>query len=89
MTGSLSIRGEVLPVGGVTYKVEAAIDAGLDHVIVPASNAEDIVISDEQREQIDIIPVKNLYQVLRQVIDWRGKGDILDQIDKMSEKHEV
>jgi hypothetical protein len=33
--------------------------------------------------------VKNLYQVLRQVIDWRGKGDILDQIDEMSEKHEV
>jgi hypothetical protein len=27
--------------------------------------------------------------VLRQVIDWRGKGDILDQIDEMSEKHEV
>jgi Lon-like ATP-dependent protease len=89
MTGSLSIRGEVLPVGGVTYKVEAAIDAGIKNVIVPAANMEDIVISDEDREKINIIPVKNLYQVLRNVIDWRGKGDVLDQIDTMSEKHEV
>lgn len=89
MTGSLSIRGEVLPVGGVTYKVEAAIDAGVQNVIVPHGNVEDIVISDEQREQINIIPVENLYEVLRKVIDWRGKSEILDQIDAMSGKHKV
>ena len=35
MTGSLSVRGEVMPVGGVSSKVEAAIEAGIKRVIVP------------------------------------------------------
>ncbi|PHP46267.1 ATP-dependent protease LonB [Methanosarcinales archaeon ex4572_44] len=35
MTGSLSVRGDVLPVGGVTYKIEAAAQAGLKKVIIP------------------------------------------------------
>ncbi|MCK5630474.1 MAG: ATP-dependent protease LonB, partial [Nanoarchaeota archaeon] len=41
MTGSLSVRGEVLPVGGVSSKVEAAIEAGIKTVIVPKSNLKD------------------------------------------------
>src|SRR3989338_6515397 len=38
MTGSLSVRGEVLPIGGVSAKVEAAIEAGIKRIIVPKSN---------------------------------------------------
>jgi Lon-like ATP-dependent protease len=87
MTGSLSVRGEVLPVGGVTHKVEAAIDAGIKNVVVPHSNIDDIVIPEERLEQINILPVKNLYQVLRKTIDWRGKADVLRSIEQKSEQH--
>ncbi|MGC8478633.1 MAG: ATP-dependent protease LonB [Candidatus Micrarchaeia archaeon] len=65
MTGSMSVRGEVLPVGGVTAKVEAAIDAGMKKVIVPKSNFHDIVISKERLKRIKIIPVSTLAEVIR------------------------
>jgi Lon-like ATP-dependent protease len=65
MTGSLSVRGDVLPVGGVTYKAEAALDAGIRTVIVPKANAGDIFLSKERAESLQIIPVSSLYEVLR------------------------
>jgi len=64
MTGSLSVRGEVLPVGGVTSKVDAAIKAGFSQVIVPKSNLEDIMLSEEDQKKIRIIPVTALPEVL-------------------------
>jgi Lon-like ATP-dependent protease len=64
MTGSLSVRGEVLPVGGVTGKTEAAIEAGMKSVIVPKSNAEDVYLSAALKGKIKIIPVSNFVDVL-------------------------
>ena len=64
MTGSLSVRGEVLPVGGVTAKVSAAITAGFNEIIIPKSNLEDIVLPKEQLAKIKIIPVTTLDEVL-------------------------
>ncbi|EQD35453.1 peptidase S16, Lon-like protease, partial [mine drainage metagenome] len=60
MTGSLSVRGNVLPVGGVTAKVEAAVEAGMKKVIVPRSNLEDIILDESHRGRIEIIPVNNI-----------------------------
>ncbi len=80
MTGSLSVRGETLPIGGVTAKVEAAIEAGVKKVIVPRSNMQDIVISAKQIKQIDIIPVDTLEEVLVEVLNWKGKEKILRRI---------
>ncbi|MEK6916370.1 MAG: S16 family serine protease, partial [Nanoarchaeota archaeon] len=80
MTGSLSVRGEVLPVGGVTSKVEAAIEAGLKYVIVPKSNLQDIIISDDQLSKITVIPVENIVEVLEHALDWKGNEKILKQI---------
>jgi len=80
MTGSLSVRGEVLPIGGVTAKVEAAIEAGLKNVIVPKSNLRDIIISPDKMKKINIIPVETMIDVLRVVLDWNGKQKILKQI---------
>lgn len=68
MTGSLSVRGEVLPVGGVTGKTEAAIEAGVKKVIVPASNAEDIHLSGPMKKMIRIIPVENFVDVLQHAL---------------------
>jgi len=65
MTGSLTVRGEVLPVGGVTQKIEAAIDAGLKRVIIPESNVKDVLLEKSYENKIEIIPAKNLVDVLK------------------------
>ncbi|MBT3940453.1 ATP-dependent protease LonB [Candidatus Woesearchaeota archaeon] len=65
MTGSLSVRGEVLPVGGVTSKIEAAIEAGLKRVLIPAANEQDIVLSKAHRAKIKVIPIKNINDLLK------------------------
>ena len=80
MTGSLSVRGEVLPIGGVTAKVEAAIEAGIKNVIVPKTNLKDIIIDKENMKKINIIPVETITDVLKVVLDWSGKQRILRQI---------
>lgn len=82
MTGSLSVRGSVLPVGGVTSKVEAAINTGLKHVIVPKSNMKDIIISKEKLKKINIIAVDNIVEVLENAIDWKNHEKILEKIRK-------
>jgi Lon-like ATP-dependent protease len=84
MTGSLSVRGEVLPVGGVSAKVEAAIEAGVKQIIVPKSNLQDIIISEDLLKNIKIIPVETISQVLREALDWKGKHEILDRIEHIN-----
>ncbi|MBW2969527.1 ATP-dependent protease LonB [Candidatus Woesearchaeota archaeon] len=80
MTGSLSVRGEVLPVGGVSAKVEAAIETGIKRIIVPKSNLKDIIVDKKKLEKVEIIPVEHLEQVLKEALDWKGKEAILKQI---------
>jgi len=80
MTGSLSVRGEVLPIGGVTSKVEAAIEAGLKYVIVPKSNMRDIIISKEKLKKIKLIPVETISEVLEKALEWKGNEKILNII---------
>lgn len=82
LTGSLSVRGEVLPVGGVSSKVDASIDAGIKNIIVPRSNVKDIIISKDKLKKIKIIPVDNISQVLKESLDWKGKQAILRKIVK-------
>ncbi len=77
MTGSLSVRGEVLPVGGVTSKVSAAITAGFTEVIIPKSNLGDIVLTAEQAKKIILIPVSNLGEVLENAF---VKGEKKDRL---------
>ena len=84
MTGSLSVRGEVLPIGGVTSKVEAAIEAGIKTIIVPKANFKDIIISKDKLDKIKIIPVDTIEEVLKEALDWKGKQNILNQILKKS-----
>jgi len=80
MTGSLSVRGEVLPIGGVTSKVEAAVEAGIKNIIVPKSNLRDIVITKEALQKIRIVPVETIEEVLKEALDWTGKHDVLKKI---------
>ncbi|GBE18919.1 lon protease 2 [archaeon BMS3Abin16] len=68
MTGSLSVRGDVLPVGGITAKVEAAITAGIKTVIIPAGNAKDVLIERRAKAKVEIVAVKNLSEVLEHAL---------------------
>jgi len=63
MTGSLSVRGDVMPVGGVTQKIEAAAKAGIKMVLIPKSNMGDVLIDEATRSMIEIIPVANMSEV--------------------------
>ncbi|MEK6958785.1 MAG: ATP-dependent protease LonB [archaeon] len=84
MTGSLSVRGEVLPVGGVSSKVSAAIKAGFKEVIVPLSNMQDIVIQKDEIVKIKITPVRNLVDVLEIALDnTPAKKALLTELKKI------
>jgi Lon-like ATP-dependent protease len=83
MTGSLSVRGEVLPVGGVTGKTEAAIEAGIKHIIIPKSNLEDIYLPEKFRNKIQIHPVENFIDVLKYVlVDCEKKNKLILKMKK-------
>ena len=83
MTGSLSIRGEVLPIGGVTAKVNAAKRAKIKKVIIPESNREDLVLSPEVLKDLEIIPVKTIWEVIFHAFkDSAKKENLMARINK-------
>ena len=65
MTGSLSVRGQVLPVGGVTAKIEAAAESGIKRVLIPRANMNDVLLEERYIGKIEIIPVTNMGEVLK------------------------
>ena len=84
MTGSLSVRGDVLPVGGVTGKTEAAIEAGIGIVIVPKSNVEDIHLSNGLKGRIRILPASNFVDVLKiALVDSEKKRKLIAKMSSM------
>lgn len=83
MTGSLSVRGQVLPVGGVTSKVEAAIDAGLSTVLVPKDNIEDIVLSSDRAKMIKIVSVETIIDVITEAAkNGTKKTKVINELKK-------
>jgi Lon-like ATP-dependent protease len=85
MTGSLSVRGQVLPVGGVTAKVEAAADSGLRRVLIPEDNMGDLVLESRYRGMIEVIPVRTLRDVLKYALVGKGtaKDSLLERLAAM------
>ena len=68
LTGSLSVRGQVLPVGGVTAKIEAAAESGVTKVIIPAMNMQDVLLESKYKDMIEVIPAETLKDVLDNII---------------------
>ncbi|HID27014.1 MAG TPA: ATP-dependent protease LonB [Methanosarcinales archaeon] len=84
MTGSLSVRGDVLPVGGVTPKIEAAAKAGIKKVLIPKSNEGDVLIEDRYKDKIKIIPVSTIDEVLEHSLVGRNKESLLKMLKKLA-----
>ena len=81
LTGSLNVRGDVMPIGGATAKIEAAAEAGMKKVLIPKSNMKDVMIEKKYEEMIEIIPTETLSDVLENILISGSKKDKL--IEKM------
>ncbi|HHB75651.1 MAG TPA: endopeptidase La [Desulfobulbus sp.] len=65
MTGEVTLRGRVLPIGGLKDKALAALRAGIDRIIIPDENEKDLVeIPEELRKKITFMPVKHMDEVI-------------------------
>lgn len=83
MTGSLSVRGQVLPVGGVTAKIEAAAELGLKKVLIPAENLKDVLLEDKYVGKIEVIPVHTLNDVLDHALVGSRKEGLLKKLAQL------
>nr|WP_321444418.1 endopeptidase La [uncultured Cohaesibacter sp.] len=69
MTGEITLRGRVLPIGGLKEKLLAALRGGIKTVLIPEENAKDLAdIPDNVKNEMDIIPVANVGQVLEHAL---------------------
>ena len=69
MTGEVSLRGGVMPIGGLPEKLMAAQRAGITKVFIPADNVEDLEdVAEEVKEKLEIIPVKKVTDVLKRLL---------------------
>ncbi len=69
MTGEVSLRGVVKPIGGLPEKLMAAQRAGISTVLIPEENQDDLKeVADEVKEKLQIIPVSNVDEVLKLTI---------------------
>lgn len=89
MTGSLSVRGDVLPVGGVTYKIEAAAKAGIKTVLIPRANIDDVLIEERYQPMVTIIPVDHIEDVLKIALLPDNNEGFLDKLRKMATSKKI
>ena len=70
MTGEITLRGEVLPIGGLKEKLLAAGRGGIRHVLIPEENVKDLVeIPEEIKNRLEIHPVRWIEQVLEYALE--------------------
>ncbi len=66
MTGEITLRGNVLPIGGLKEKVLAAYREGMHTIILPKENTRDLEdIPENVREKLEFVPVEHMDEVLR------------------------
>ena len=74
MTGAITLRGEVLPIGGLKEKLLAAHRAGIKTVLIPEENRKDLTeIPDNIKEYLDIKPVRWIDEVLQEALSYAPK----------------
>ena len=75
MTGEITLRGLVLPIGGLKEKSLAAMRAGISTVIIPKLNEKDLVdVPEEAKQKLKFVPVENVDEVLAAALEKNGAG---------------
>lgn len=70
MTGEVSLFGEVTGVGGLPFKIKAAVKAGRKLVLVPAENAREVSqVPDDVLSQVEVVPVRTIQEALLRVLE--------------------
>ncbi|MFQ5347158.1 MAG: S16 family serine protease, partial [Rhodothalassiaceae bacterium] len=97
MTGEVTLRGRVLPIGGLKEKLLAALRGGIGTVLIPAENEKDLAeIPDNVKRGLEIIPVSEVDEVLRHAltrplvpIEWSEEDEArADEAQRAAEKAE-
>jgi ATP-dependent Lon protease len=94
MTGEITLRGRVLPIGGLKEKLLAALRGGVKRVIIPEENAKDLAeIPDNVKEGMDIITAASIDDVLHvalvrhpEAIEWDDEKTLQDKKSVKDEK---
>jgi ATP-dependent Lon protease len=94
MTGEVTLRGRVLPIGGLKEKLLAALRAGIKTVLIPSENEKDLAdIPDNVKKGLEIIPVESVDQVLKAAlvkpltpVEWIEPAEIETPASKESDE---
>jgi ATP-dependent Lon protease len=80
MTGEITLRGRVLPIGGLKEKLLAALRGGIKTVLIPEENAKDLVeIPDSVKNALEIVPVSLMDEVLSHALTRRPEAIVWDE----------
>jgi ATP-dependent Lon protease len=78
MTGEITLRGLVLPIGGLKEKSLAAMRAGISTVVIPKLNEKDLVdVPEEAKQKLTFIPVENVDEVLNVALEKKTTSKLL------------
>jgi ATP-dependent Lon protease len=89
MTGEITLRGKVMPIGGIKEKVLAAYRSGIRTIIMPDKNKDDLLedIPNELREQMTFVYASDIRQVLDAALEPKEKGDDHEEDGDEHEHH--
>jgi ATP-dependent Lon protease len=90
MTGEITLRGRVLPIGGLKEKLIAAHRGGIDTVLIPKENEKDLKdLPDVIKKNIRLVPVTHMDEVLREALMFGDANRFLEVGDGIHEIEEI